>query len=505
MDQQPSRGFRPSLWPFFPILAAVALCIDFSSFHEHHHGDSIVPILGSLYQWTPFYWEGDRNGWLLPLMACPFKSPLVNLLVQCGLGIFSGVAAYFVLSRYLMKGNAWPVVALLTAAQYVGLVPAGESFEFLCGCQPYFLSLALGVGALVLVDCPSGCNSRWRLFLAFALMVTAHWVNVGLLIALGPLIVLSAFTSAAKIPAGNIGSQRWFAARKFWREMLILSVGAVAGYLFMSLGNQSTDRRQLAFSEWPHSCERLAFELWTRNSPAFWAVSIGLAIAGIVVLAPRRTRIPAANAWRISIALLGAAAVCFLFMSTLHFVRINRFHYRYVFPALVFAQIAAALPIVAALEAIGGRWLGRAAYALALPVLLGAAFVSFGLPGLSEPRAALERSIGSRTNDIVDSQSTHVLGNYFEVWPAVFHANLTLHDQGAERTVWGVTHRSSPTRSGWGSIPREMTRIAVPRSRRNPDEFDADAEIYLRMYFPDSRIVERRATVWILIPSEHAK
>ena len=88
---------RPALWPYLLLLVVPALCIDFTRFHEHHHGDSLVPILMSLYEWTPFFWESNRNGSLIPLLALPFRAPLDNLLVQSGIGIFSGLASYFIL------------------------------------------------------------------------------------------------------------------------------------------------------------------------------------------------------------------------------------------------------------------------------------------------------------------------------------------------------------------------------------------------------------------------
>lgn len=491
MNRDSTCNSDPKLWHFLPILALVALCIDFSRFHQYHHGDSVVPILGSLYQWTPFYWENNRNGWLIPLLALPIKSPYSNLLFQSGLAIFGGLTVYFVLCRHLVKRASWALAATFAAGQYLWLVPPRESFEFLCGCQPYSVSIALGVGGLLLVGHPLGQKGHWRIFAACSLMAVAFWVNAGLIVALGPLIVLRGFLHK------NEGAR--FANREMWRELLVLGFGAAAGYLLMEANGSSKEySRQVDTAEWPFGWGRLAFELWDKNTPAFWLTSLGFAIAGVVALAPRRTRTATAEAWRTSFALIGAAAVCFLLMGTLHFVRHNLFHYRYAFPSLLFVQIAALLPAVAALETMCGHWLSRISLMLTLPILLSAAIATFGIPSLAEPRAALDRSIGTRTSDIIESQSTHVVGDYFEIWPTVLHANLVLHERGDRRIVWGVTHRCGPTLSHWSAMPRNEMRVAVPVNARHPDQIDLNEEPYVRMYFPDFTVFKRRETVWLL-------
>ena len=63
-----ARG-RP--WVLLGALGAAALLLDLSGFHALEHGDSIVPVLVSLQRWTPFYWDQERFGMLVPLLARP--------------------------------------------------------------------------------------------------------------------------------------------------------------------------------------------------------------------------------------------------------------------------------------------------------------------------------------------------------------------------------------------------------------------------------------------------
>jgi len=50
-----------------------AFFIDFGTFHRHHHSDSLIPVLESLYHWQIFFWSQDRFGMLVPLLATPFS------------------------------------------------------------------------------------------------------------------------------------------------------------------------------------------------------------------------------------------------------------------------------------------------------------------------------------------------------------------------------------------------------------------------------------------------
>ena len=61
---------------------------------------------------------------------------------------------------------------------------------------------------------------------------------------------------------------------------------------------------------------------------------------------------------------------------------------------------------------------------------------------------------------MLEQHCTHVTGDYYRVWPAVFHANLALVERGTEATVWGIAQRSLPTADRWTQVPLAETRIA---------------------------------------------
>src|SRR5271165_4625851 len=105
------------------LLALTSVWIAFGHFQWGQHADSLVPVLVSLQHWTPYYWETDRYGMLLPLLAMPFRNPLTNMMVQSALGIFAGLSASFLLvyyyfgkSRIWLMGAALQNIWLLTVA-----------------------------------------------------------------------------------------------------------------------------------------------------------------------------------------------------------------------------------------------------------------------------------------------------------------------------------------------------------------------------------------------------
>ena len=95
-------------------LALTSVWISFGHFQTGQHADSLVPVLVSLQHWTPYYWDADRYGMLLPLLAMPFRNPLTNMMVQSALGILAGLSASFLLVHYYFGvSRIWLVAAAL--------------------------------------------------------------------------------------------------------------------------------------------------------------------------------------------------------------------------------------------------------------------------------------------------------------------------------------------------------------------------------------------------------
>jgi hypothetical protein len=194
-------------------------------------------------------------------------------------------------------------------------------------------------------------------------------------------------------------------------------------------------------------------------------------------------------------------------MGTLGWVARNSYHCRYWLPAIFFLQAALAILVSVPLTDFlrgptrPGAW-GVCAFAL----LLGLA-VNFGRPSLARARADLDRlphdvPLHQRTADLLATRASHVVGPYSQVWVAVFHANLTLHERGAARVVWGVTGRALPTWDVWGRFPPESLRVAVLPEGAEPDR---EAAAYRRHCLPPLTAVESRPTLTLYRAAEFVR
>jgi hypothetical protein len=52
-----------------------------------------------------------------------------------------------------------------------------------------------------------------------------------------------------------------------------------------------------------------------------------------------------------------------------------------------------------------------------------------------------------------------IVGDYWTVWPAVFHANLASYGQAGRRVVFGLSYRSDPTNPLWWSLVEKHTIV----------------------------------------------
>jgi hypothetical protein len=124
-----------------------------------------------------------------------------------------------------------------------------------------------------------------------------------------------------------------------------------------------------------------------------------------------------------------------------------------------------------------------------------AALGHYGWPSLTRARAGLDRALGTCTNDILAARCNLVAGGYWETWPAVFHANLALHERRLPGTVWGIAPRGTATQSFWQHLPPEKLRVAVPRTALDK------ADAFLRDFgLPPMEVAEERATILVLQP-----
>jgi hypothetical protein len=393
-----------------------ALWIGLGCLHAFHDGDTIIPVLVSLQRWTVFYWSQNRYGMLVPLLAMSIQDPLWNLIAQAALDTLAGFVAVLLITRYVLGPSPiWMAAALVENAWVLLFTPRAIQFHWYVGQAQYGIAMALGLAALLTRRTP----------LALLVMLLAAWVNVTIAVILFPL-VLARYTIHHNRTAT-------------FREALVVAGGSAGGLLLLLLSPyQSTALGFAPISTWPHAWARLvirAYELVIPDTQVLW----WLVIPAVLGLVSVRRRV-----WGVAGVLAGASILCWLVTGTSSWVRINQHSPSYVLPALIVMLTAFSIVAVAPFERYG-RWIAVTSAGL----LLLAAGSSSGRPSPTRVRQVLDAKFGAYTAQILATDATGIAGDYWLMWPTVYHANLVAYRRGLHRTFYGRGYRDDATKILW--------------------------------------------------------
>jgi len=423
----------PVVWARLIVGVAVAAAwIDCGRLHTLQNADSILPVLVSVQHWTPFFWGEDRFGMLVPLLAMPIRNPFFNLLVQGWLTITAALLAPFLAARYIGADRYWIAAGALANACLLTIASPLIQFDWMV-TQPYAVSMTLAFAALLLTDRDDA--GRAAAVAAAALVILAHWVNLTVCIVLVPLILARGGARA-----------RW--------QLSITAAGVAGGALFKLLSASSrTTTNIVPPGAWPHAWLQLLRMTWAGMShPAGLIVLALIALIAAVLVSSdaggRRSMRAAMTAG------VGACAY-WMVVGTFEHVQLNEYYARYIFPSLLLVAVATALLIAAASRR------PRAAAVMACAALVGGAIFSDGVPSPRLVRKEMDRTIGVMTPAIEAAGATVVMGDYWTVWPAVFHANVARYERTGRADIFGLTYRSDETDREWISSARDHPVVIV--------------------------------------------
>ena len=463
-----ARGDRAGAAPALAILAVVVLSavwIDLTPIHRFHQTDSLLPVLASCIKWTPFFWRQNRLGALVPLLALPFRDPRINLYVQTGLNSFLGLLAIFLAARYAVGRRRW-IAGGAIAALLLASWPQQRIFNYLIAHNEYGAALGLGFAALLLLSDEEGRPGRLRFALGTGCLFFSLWVNYATAVVLGVVVVWKWLFS------GSFGSD-WRSlstrglkslAQLAPAKLLLMIAGVFILWVGLSLlpgQKQDIWKLNLGSGLWK-AYATLAANTWRHFlSGTLWQGWIVVFIVALVSLffgAGRR----ALRASAAAAGCLFAAAIChFAMIGILGWVAHNGFNPRYATTSVILLQCAVA--VFAGTQwhtVLGDRRAAVATTAMVIALAL-SVVLKFGLPSPSKVKAVLDKRFGTSTNDILASGCTHICGDFWTVWPAIFHVNMVLYEQGSKRHVWGITNRSEPTQDLWRAIPMKQWKVAV--------------------------------------------
>jgi hypothetical protein len=414
------------------LIAGLAAWMGLGTLHDFGHADSLLPVLVSTQRWTPFFWGQDRFGMLVPLLAMPIRQPLANLLVQGWITTSAGLLAPFVVARFATgRGEDWIAIGACTNLLFLLITPPVVQFDWLVA-QPYGLSICLGFAALVV----AGESDRARDSVAALLLLgLACWINIGIVV----MLAIGAIVRGSR-PA----------------RLLALEAGGTAFALLLAryFASVHTVAAILPPRQWLNG--------WTRLLQNSSGVIASPVLAGVVAVGTTAAvgwlwKTGGPLPWRQTAVALAMGLGTWLVSGTSLWIGMNSYVFRYMYPALMAVGIGVSIVLTAPFA--------RRAKTLAMGAMIalaGVATVRYGTPSLGRVAGGIDARFGGQTAAVVRSGATVIAGDYWRVWPAVFHVNLVLSRTHSHARVFGLAYRSEETDALWKVAGRRVLIAASP-------------------------------------------
>jgi hypothetical protein len=430
--------------------------------------DTLIPKLASTLHWTVFYWDSDRLGQLLPLLAMPVQHPMWNLVVQVFLAVGAAALGFYLLAAFAAGGRDWLVTGTVTIGVFLLFAPPVIQWAYLEGSQTYAVGMCLLLGSLLL--CRGGPwrrRSVARLSGALLLSALGQWVNLMAFCWAGALLAFYTLQAwVASRPGGASAAGGGECPRHDARRALLWDFGTSLVVLGVGLGVSLVARKVfyhavespwshvnfelLPLREYPTALYKVSGQAFRECVGTSGALFFLVVFVAALLLADRQQ-------WPRAVTPIVLGALAFvLFICGLKYVASNGYHYKYVLPSIASLYCAGAGVLVAAGRHLfsaqrRSRWVTLLGPAVAVAAVVLALYGRYGLPRPDGPRQAVAMIGGSPlAEQVVASRSRFVAGEYWTLWPVVFKANLLLHERGESYRVWGLGYRGSVTRHLWG-------------------------------------------------------
>jgi hypothetical protein len=428
------------LIPWLLMVAIVAIVLSMTELFLLHSADSMIYSLASLDHWTPFFWEQDRVGQVIPLLLSPIRHPLSNLVLQTILTTFAGLTMPFLLA-YWYEPRPWAMLGAAVAIA-ITLVKAPllfhENYYIVC---MYPVGLCFGIGALITF----GKGSRLATSIAILLIMLATWTYLVVVVVLLPM------------------SCRDAVRKKSLRPVVLVVVGSIFGYGLMKVGHNRPDfdpptsNAILPLVQWPASVIAFGRQISDLPDGETWlAITLFSAALGLVAaLADRRLTLSA-------VAIVAAMACEVLFCATRKWIADNQHHSRYIIFSTMSIMALAWMTLMRAFACVIPSLPTNPIAVMIAMLLIGMAAVArYGLPDSSMPRESLENRFGRLASVVEDADPPAFGAKYWDLWTTYFL--LRLHAFEKDRPVAvPVGWRSWEYRDDWQRLGRhEAFRILI--------------------------------------------
>lgn len=410
--------------------------------------DGLLTALISTRRLTWYFWEQDRFLNLLPALAKPFRDPETNLHIQVFLRAWLtylsplAVLVFFTLStRTLVLSIALTNAMLIASLSFYGW------FNLYVQHNPFGTSLVLFALAYLLTLRPS----LMTLMAAAVLCLLAYATNLAMLVFTGPfLFLLMVFRKDARARLFGFG--------------LLNGAGIVGA--FVHSRRMKVHATQFGVAPSVDALERaVAVLVESINVP----VVLACAVASLFCLVTLRSdgNHKRALARDLSAPVLSAVLMV-LVLSTTVWVRMNDFNIRYFLTAAIAVAAVVAYPIALRLTqtAVSQLHVAGAMTLVFAVLLLGpmGGFTEHYRELIRDDRRPQSAAIAQAA---MDARTTVVVGDFWEVWPAVYEIQRLRFSANDPLPIYGAAERGSPlgrefyARAGGGSEQRALCFFAT--------------------------------------------
>lgn len=379
------------------------------------NSDTLLSALISVDNYTPFYWDQNSFGMLLPWLTQPIRDYGWNILTQMFLHTLCGIASIWLLNRWLFVfrppvRNAWLFTIPLGFILYRHEIKAPD---LLFQCQPYVPAMAMGVAGLVVLFRVSRMPFLLRAAGATLLFFVSVWIN----------------TSVVPLWLGLAVGELWAnqPTKKPWKEVVITGAALIAVYKLVAVwASHFPPRLDKELIAWSLYTENLRKLLTNANETyvALWLLPVTI-IVGVALW----TKSPFAHAEkeppirRLAVIILVSGFYCLL-VGASEWVHTNLSDSRYLTIPFFLVIFGSALLIVASLSPLisaSSRTLAEALPPFATVVCVGLAF------GYSTPSVAIARLAAQEDGAFREAQLAGcdvLAGNYSRVWMIIFRGKV---------------------------------------------------------------------------------
>jgi len=459
-------------------LALASTCFVFNPLQgKLFHSDAAVPVLVSTVKWSVFYWEEDRFGMVLQLLASFVHDPLWNYFLQNIMSAMLSLSSFFFLARFVFGPRYFFLAGLIGSTAFLGLYSNFKAYEYLGIAQCYGTSAGFGYcGALLLQSRPRSLALRLLSILSGALSIFSS-ILVGpvfffsfvpllffrKLLALPHYWGLEAPPESDSPPSACTYGRLLKLDSDVW--LLAICILSLLGYVALMLTSQYHVPGRYSFIEFAKIPEKIIFLLGSFREEIFpdWPVSTLLACLGVTSCATlfrSQNHVLRQLAWR-SAAALAAAIFCDTMTILLNTYTGSARHMY--FSQIMFLVLLAGTTSLAAATFMRStlRPLNVVTFLACCALVL----ALYGFPSYRATRLAFEERFKPIADEIIQANCTHFLGSYWNTWTTVFYTNHRLNELGRQDKLWGLGQRSDNTRELWQAV-NSNSRFCSDRSEK---------------------------------------